>query len=142
MYNKTQTVFSTNTTLKYHKGLLSLLRGDRLACHGTDPLRARGSFGDAEIALGNIYNYCNFGTWFCGTEQCFVISMDSYEWAHKASRGCGVKGAQQAGPGVTPLVQMVAKTLGRGSAAQAAWPHTGGNSGGDNKSTGCQGLTI
>lgn len=49
-------------------------------------------------------------------------------------RGYGRRGAQQAGLGGFPLIQVLAKTLGQGSAAQAAWPHTGGNLGGDSKS--------
>lgn len=44
IYNKTRTIFNTDTTHKYHKGLPSLLGGDRLACHGTGPLRTKGSF--------------------------------------------------------------------------------------------------
>lgn len=60
----------------------------------------------------------------------------------KALREFGVEGAQQARLGVIPPVQTLAKIMGRGSAAQAAWPHIGGNLGNDNKSTGCQGLTI
>lgn len=60
IYNKPRTIFNTDTTLKYHKGLPSLLGGDGLACHGTDPLRAKGSFEQAETTLDNFYNYFNF----------------------------------------------------------------------------------
>lgn len=60
----------------------------------------------------------------------------------KALRGFGVDGAQQARPGVILPVQTLAKIMGRGSAAQTAWPHVCGNVGNDNKSTGCQGLTV
>lgn len=48
----------------------------------------------------------------------------------KGLRGYGRKGASRQGQVAFPPVQVLAKTPGQGSAAQAAWPHTRGILGG------------
>lgn len=44
IYSKARTIFNTDRAEKHHKGLPSLLGGDRLAGHGTHRIRAEGSF--------------------------------------------------------------------------------------------------
>lgn len=79
----------------------STMRACGVSWEGTDPLRASGSFGEAEIALGNIYNYSNF--WYlviCSTEQRCVIPMDSYERAHESIKRIWGEGGQAGRPRV------------------------------------------